>query len=543
MASIPLPALSIRPPQEQEGPLQQYAQVLGIKNQMQQQQQNALALKQQQQSLDDQQAMTKAMQSWDGKDAQQLIQGVIKNGGSANAVMGLQQKVLGQKETYSKIAQQDAETGSKNIATQKEKADAVLGVINGLKQLPDEQLQQAVTEKVQQMTQQGLIDPNSVGQIKQLAQGDPATIRQHLDTFGKLNSFQSQQLESAGKQATIDKDKAQQLQATAETNKINQDLSYGPSGAAAEAKYRFILSKGANASPEDQQWAKSFRLANTKTTTTSDSLGIKSVSTNGPSGVSPAGAVTGGGVPVTAGASSLIDEIGQGKMTAARMEMLIARRPELVEAVAAKYPDFDGSKIKSYTDAYKSFTSGADAKQVNAGAVAMQHLAELKKLNDDNPTQVRIMGTDAYNRFHNLLDTVADELVTFYGEPKTNEAMDAKKSTLGAFVNRDGAIQEQAKAMGVKFDELEQKWQNAAPSAAYQAPMPNVSKNAMKARASLDSEYAARLNEKSAAAEPTSQPAPQTHTFSVSAWQKSNPKGNPAQAVAAAKAAGYQVAP
>lgn len=44
MSSIPLPALDIKPPQEQAGPLQQYAQVLGIKNQMQEQQVRAQQL-------------------------------------------------------------------------------------------------------------------------------------------------------------------------------------------------------------------------------------------------------------------------------------------------------------------------------------------------------------------------------------------------------------------------------------------------------------------------------------------------------------------
>jgi hypothetical protein len=38
-------------------------------------------------------------------------------------------------------------------------------------------------------------------------------------------------------------------------------------------------------------------------------------------------------------------------------------------------------------------------------------------------------------------------------------------------------------------------------------------------------------------------PTPQTHTFSLSAWQKANPKGDVNAAKTAAQAAGYQVAP
>jgi hypothetical protein len=201
-----------------------------------------------------------------------------------------------------------------------------------------------------------------------------------------------------------------------------------------------------------------------------------------------------GGGPITPEQQNLIQQIGTGKMALGRMDYLLAKNPALLQAVSEQFPDFDSSKIKSYSDAYRSFTSGPDSKQVNAGAVAIQHLAELKQLNDDHSIAVRTPGTEAHNRFQNLLDTVADELVTFYGEPKTNEAMANKKKTLGALFNRDGAIEEQAKAMGVKFDELEQKWKNAAPSSAYQAPLPGVSQKAMQARAALDPEYAQRGN-------------------------------------------------
>lgn len=177
-------------------------------------------------------------------------------------------------------------------------------------------------------------------------------------------------------------------------------------------------------------------------------------------------------------------------MVMQKLEMLAARKPQILEAVAQKYPEFDSSKVRSYTDTYRDFTSGPTSKSINAGAVAIQHLDQLKKINDESPTEARIPGTAAYKAFHNLLDTVADELGTFYGEPKTNEVIESKKSTLGGITNRDAAITEQAKAMGIKMDELEQRWKNAAPSSAYQAPMPGMSEKAKASRANLDPEYA-----------------------------------------------------
>ena len=190
---------------------------------------------------------------------------------------------------------------------------------------------------------------------------------------------------------------------------------------------------------------------------------------------------------------AIVREMGNGQMPLTRMEYLAAKNPNLLEAVALTYPGFDGGKIKAYVDANHDYTStknGTAGGSLNAGATALQHLQQLKKINDDSPTEVRIPGTAANKAYNNLLDTVADELVTFYQEPKTNETIASKKSTLGGLLNRDAAITEQAKAMGVKFDSFQQSWDNAAPSDAYRRPMPNVSTTAMQARASLDPDYA-----------------------------------------------------
>jgi hypothetical protein len=49
--------------------------------------------------------------------------------------------------------------------------------------------------------------------------------------------------------------------------------------------------------------------------------------------------------------------------------------------------------------------------------------------------------------------------------------------------------------MGDKLDSFQQQWQNAAPSKAYEAPMPGISPQAIKARAALDPSFAARMNQ------------------------------------------------
>jgi hypothetical protein len=172
------------------------------------------------------------------------------------------------------------------------------------------------------------------------------------------------------------------------------------------------------------------------------------------------------------------------------MAYLLARNPNLVTAVTAKYPNFDTSKAESYPATYKDFTSGKTSVALNSGATALVHL---KELNDMNTVASHIYGTPAYNAYQNKVNTVAPELAKFYGDT-TVPAIDALKSTLAANLpgGRQAAIATQAKSMGDKFDSYEQTWQNAAPSAEYEAPMPGISDKAKEARAALDPAYRAR---------------------------------------------------
>jgi len=180
---------------------------------------------------------------------------------------------------------------------------------------------------------------------------------------------------------------------------------------------------------------------------------------------------------------ALVREIGIGKAAPDRMAYLLSRNPKLTAEVALAYPDWDSSRAQSYPVLYKAFTTGPESKQLVAGNVVLQHLQQLKQINDADPEAVKLRGTAANKQYNNLLTTVAGELVTFYGMPDTNESHDQIRS-------RDAAIKEQAHAMGVRLDELENKWKDGAPSSAYEAQMPNkMSQKAIAARAFLDPEY------------------------------------------------------
>jgi hypothetical protein len=392
-----------------------------------------------------------------------------------------------------RFAQQDAEQQKAKIDNQKSLAtltetelknhSAQAGIIaqrsNQILQLPEEQQLRALGDGLHQFVQDGIMTPEQANRTWQAAQ-----------TNGVRTVLQQAAMGGVSAQSVFDAEQRRRAAAQEPTRREMDDW----------------LAKNPGKGPADYAaWKAS---GNSSSTSTDPITGIKTttLSSHGPgpvrgrSPVSPAPAATPypgpmqGAAPTTMPtlppqAQALVDQIGQGKMALTRLDFLMARNPVILDAVAAQYPDFDSSKVKAYTDAYRSFTSGTDSKQVNAGAVAMQHLKQLRDINDADPVGARTPGTKAYLAFHNLLDTVADELMTFYGEPKTNEAVSSKKGTLGSVFNRDAAIEEQANAMGVKIDELQQKWENAAPSPAYQAPMPGWSQKAKRARAALDPTY------------------------------------------------------
>lgn len=189
------------------------------------------------------------------------------------------------------------------------------------------------------------------------------------------------------------------------------------------------------------------------------------------------------------GSQSLVRELGTGKIGLNRLDYLVTRKPEVLEAVSRAYPDFDSTKVQNYINTSKDFTSGKTSAELVAGGTALKHLSELKEL---NTIESRIPGTADYQRFQNKLQTVSPELARFYGNT-TEGGIASYEKTLGSFANRDAAIQTQAQSMGDRLDSYEQKWKNAAPSAAYQAPLPNIDSLALKSRAKLDPAYAARV--------------------------------------------------
>lgn len=252
MGTYALPALDIKTPQQPDL-LEKYGQVLQLRSALQQgqlQQQEAplrlqalqqqtqtgqVQLQQAQQQQKDQQATTAAMQQWDGKDINQLYPLVLKNGGSATAVVGLKGKVLEQQQAAATAFKNQADGGKALVETQKQKGDLIAGALSPLvdpAKVPDAQLPQVLTSTVQDLVQKGLLDPQHAQAATQLAQqgGNPQAIRQGVDQFIKTGMAQSQILQDAHVEA-------QTAQSKAEADKIKASTDptsplYAPSAAA-----------------------------------------------------------------------------------------------------------------------------------------------------------------------------------------------------------------------------------------------------------------------------------------------------------------------
>ena len=154
------PALAIRP---QEGLLQQYGQAQQIVAGQQEAQLRALQVQQAQRALTDQHALTQAMQSYDGKNPDQLPMLVLRAGGSGQAALGMSKNVLGIKQTASEIAKNDSITGQNNAKAAAEANDQYRGRLQSIIGITDPVQKQAAWEaEITKEEQSGQIQPGSI---------------------------------------------------------------------------------------------------------------------------------------------------------------------------------------------------------------------------------------------------------------------------------------------------------------------------------------------------------------------------------------------
>lgn len=492
-AFTPNAGLFPRPP-EQTDYISQYAHLAQLRQMLnmaplqrqqaqQQIQAGQLDIQNKQQAYTDQQAATKAMQEWDGQDFMELPGLVLKHGGSAQAVFGLKNQILKQQTEMTKLS-------TDQLNNQKTINDYIAGHIANVASLPQEKQAQGFQDAVQDLVSKKYITP-------QQAQGLQYQGPQQLDYLKKTYQGLSGIQEDALKNAQTAEATGKGAEAQANAAKANAEAQ-GLTGQFAEARYRNILSNlsaGKPVSDDDKQFAKGYELANRKTTTQSDSLGVTSTNTSAPSGLSalasrmgvqttPQGgsAPAGGGAPQPGGAQStrdsLVDMIGQYKMNPQMFSRAIVKHPDLLAAVGQKYPDFDQTTYNAKNKIVQDYTSGGESKSINAISTALGHAGELGEainaLGNDNGLNmlrsmgnrlgVSVFGDDKVMVFNTIVRKLAPEITQAYvqgggGEKERAANEEDFSASLGDKQLR-GNLGETVKLLRSKIAAQEQQWNN-----------------------------------------------------------------------------------
>jgi hypothetical protein len=228
-AGIPLPALDVQAP-PQQNPMGNLSQLLQMKGMLGQQQMQQQDIQQKNIALQNSQAMTAAMRNSDPNSPtfyDDLAKGVLKNGGTADAALGIQQHGLTIRKTVSDIAAQDATTGSKNLETFKQKHQLIGDTLAEEKDIPDAQLHDWAAQQVQTFTQNGIMDPQTAQRSQQVLQStpDPQALRTQIQSLAKVSmgaaAVANQQKTVAETTQANAKAGLDQAQTWLETNKAN----------------------------------------------------------------------------------------------------------------------------------------------------------------------------------------------------------------------------------------------------------------------------------------------------------------------------------
>lgn len=464
---VPLAALAIRPPEQQPNLLDQYAKVAQLR-QMQQEaplrqqalQQNVQAgaqdIQMKQQQMKDQQAVTKAMQGWDGKDLDELPSMVLKQGGSAQAVFGLKNSILDQKEKLSKV---DAATLA-NTAT---KNDQVLGKLQAVTSDPDDStLPQRITSAAQDAVKSGLIDPQHAQQLQQMTANtqDPKALRQQLDIFEKSLMGQkeifAQEQKSRETKAAENTSAAKVQEATNATTRLNAELP------------------GGSMQPVEQKELGAYLAKNPGKTAQDFAAWKASLAPQANVNVQMAGGGKGG--PLT---DATIDALAAPGAKLKLSDVLPPRAPlqvrqAAINQVQAKYPDFATSAYDIEKGVEKSGASGDIGKNLTTFNTAIEHSKQLQAAVDalDN-TDVRPLnkitnelgfqtGSDKQTNFNVVKSALAGEISKVFkgGQATDAEIKEVEKpfDDANSPAQLKGAIQQAIRLMNSKRDALKEQY-------------------------------------------------------------------------------------
>lgn len=228
-----------------------------------------IELQQKQQQLADQKAMTASMHDWDGKDPSLLPGLVIKHGGSAQAVMGLQQQITARQVQLSQLSKDQ-------LSNKKDQNDQLSGQLSAALSGDDDGLHDRLLGVANTAATNGWADPQHIQSLQSMASLPPDQLRKNASIYQKSLTGEAAQIsqakdtaEAAQNQA---KAEAEQKQVIPElglvVNKVTgatTPISGAPGGIMPpqmmEGKYVTLQQKkaaGQPLAPEDQAFIKGY---------------------------------------------------------------------------------------------------------------------------------------------------------------------------------------------------------------------------------------------------------------------------------------------
>lgn len=376
-ANIPLPALQVQGPGD---PTESISRLMQMKMMMdrqqllpgelaaQQQQLRAGAQEEQirQQQINDQQAMTKAMQEWDGKDINTLPGIAVKHGASATAVMSMKSGILKQQQDLANLTKDQ-------LANEATQADQFLGHIDAIKGIDDPAKRaQAAQTQGQQIIAAGLhknLDPNTAQTIQAMANGQLVPTDDQLGMYEKGLRAHSKMLDDAQKSQQTSEAEAKAAEAKANTQKTQLEAQAlqkfgGMTPAMAESRYLSVQSKlnqGIPVSPDDKAFKAAYE--KNKTLNTQFQFNLQNAGATAPGA---------GGAP-----SPIAQAIADGSMKWA--DAVSPRTPMSVKAamlseVKKINPNFNSGDFTVEQKVREAFTSGNYSQQLNSINRAREHM-------------------------------------------------------------------------------------------------------------------------------------------------------------------------
>lgn len=407
MASIPLPALDVRPPQEQD-PVGQMGRLMQMRGLAQQQQLQQQALREGEYQYQATQALNRSYQGAITKDANGMPQidpdkvvGNLTQAGFGSQVPAVMKGINEFNKSYVDLATSRTDLQNKS-------ADMVGSAAAAVKAAGyDPKLAHTFLDALPQSPQ--------LDAMRQKIDGDPAQFRQLIDQAIQ-GSPKQRELIAKETQAAAEKEKAETGEwkdisgtGTLVNVKTGETKNAGPGmmpPGMQESKYRFILQKLQQhqpVSPEDLAFAKAYEASNTKSTSTSDSLGVMTTNTSRPTGLASVGAGgkrgTGAGTGTPTNKDELVDLIGQYKANPELLGRMLYRHPEVLGMLHQKYPDFDETNYVAKNKLIQGYTSGPQSREINAINTVAGHLDTLDKAID----ALNNHDTNAINRIANSL--------------------------------------------------------------------------------------------------------------------------------------------